>query len=447
MIGSGIFIAPSIMAGYVQNASTVVLLWIIAGVFTLIGALSFGELAAAMPKSGGQYVFLSEAYCPLFGFLYGWALFLVIQNGMIAAVAIAFAKYMGVFIPWLSEQEKLITLPIGAHSFSVNSVQVTGMLMIMILVFINCLGIKIGAAIQNVFTGLKAGALLLLVVLGFAIGSGSFSHFTPFLKPSVPTTLDIGLFALMAVALSKALFSYDSWYSASFTADEVHNPSRNLPLSLFLGTVIVVAIYSLATTVYFYIIPWSQAAQIQDNRIAAAVAQAILGAAGLYFITMAILISTSGCNNGMILSGARVYYAMAKDQLFFKKLAEIHPKYRTPIPALIAQGIWACILTLTGTYSDLLTYSAFGSVLFNGMTVFGIFILRKKRPDLPRPFKAWGYPWSSGAFILVALGFVIFIILGDPLNSLKGLVIMLMGIPVYLWFRRSRNRREIQTAV
>ena len=440
MIGSGIFISPSIMAGYVQSAGVVTLLWIIGGFFTLFGALSYGELAASMPKAGGQYVFLKESYSPLLGFLYGWTLFLVIQTGFIAAVAVAFAKYLGVFIPGLSENVILFKILLGTHAFTINSAQAVGIVSIIVLVIINCFGIKLGAAVQNVFTFLKVMAIVLLVLLGFAFGQGSFSNFAPFFKPVIPATLNIGLFAAMAVALSKALFAYDAWNSVTFTAEEIRDAHKNLPLSLVLGTVIVTLLYTSATAVYFYLVPATQAASVPDNRIAAVAAQVIFGGVGLYFISAAILVSTFGCNNGLILSGPRVYYAMAKDRIFFKRLATIHPKYRTPVDAIVAQGVWACILTLTGTFSDLLTYSAFASVVFNLMTVVGIYILRKKQPDLPRSHKAFGYPVVPGLYILIAVAFVIFILQGDPLNSLKGLALIVLGIPVYYWFRFRREK-------
>lgn len=444
MIGSGIFIAPSIMAGYVQSASFVTLLWVIGGIFTLCGALSYGELAASMPKAGGQYVFLKEAYSPLFGFLYGWTLFLVIQTGFIAAVAVAFAKYLGIFIPVLSESVVLFRIFLGSHSFAFNSAQAVGIVSIILLVIVNCFGIKLGAAIQNIFTFLKLLALALLIILGFGLGKGSFSNFLPLFKPALPAALNMGLFAALAVALSKALFALDSWNSVTFTAEEVKNAPKTLPSALSLGTIITTVVYTLTAAVFFYLVPAAKAALVPDNRIAAAAAQVIFGGVGLYFIAAAILISTFGCNNGLILSGARVYYSMAKDGLFFKGLTAIHPKYRTPINSLVSQGAWACILTLTGTYSDLLTYSAFASVLFNLMTVIGIFVLRKKKPDLPRPYKAFGFPWIPSLYILIAIAFVVFILQGDPLNSFKGIVLIVVGIPFYIWFRTSKKKAEIQ---
>jgi APA family basic amino acid/polyamine antiporter len=437
MIGSGIFIAPSIMAGYVPSPSIILVLWIIGGVFTVFGGLAYGELSASMPRAGGQYVFLREAYSPMLGFLYGWTVFLVIQTGFIAAVAVAFAKYLGIFIPCLSENVILFSFKIGTSDFSVNSAQIVGIISILVLTVINCFGIFLGAVIQNIFTLLKVLAIFLLIILGFTIGSGNIENFKPFFEPSIPETLGMGLFAALAVALSKALFAYDAWNTVTFTAEEVKNAPKNLPLSLILGSIIVMIVYTSVTAVYFYLIPADQAASVPDNRIAAAAGNVIFGSAGLFIISGVILISTFGCNNGLILGGPRVYYAMAKDGLFFKKLASIHPSYRTPVNALIWQCVWSCILTLTGTYSDLLTYTAFASVLFNTLSVIGVYILRIKNPEMPRPYKTTGYPFTPAVYILIAIAFLVFILQGDPVNSLKGLALILIGIPVYYFFSRT----------
>ncbi|MFH0800783.1 MAG: amino acid permease [bacterium] len=434
MIGSGIFIAPSIMAGIIQSPGIILSLWLLAGLFTLFGAVSYGELSAMLPRAGGQYVFLREAYSPMLGFLYGWTVFFVIQTGFIAAVAVAFAKYLGVFIPSLSENVILFSLALGGHTFALNSAQLVGIASIILLSVINCFGIHTGAMVQNVFTFLKVLAVILLIILGFTIGKGSFTNFANFFQPVLPAGLKMGLFAAMAVALSKALFAYDAWNTVTFTAEEVKEAPKNLPRALILGALVTMLIYTLVTAVYFYLIPAAAAAAIPDNRIAAAAAKIIFGEPGLIFIAAAILVSTFGCNNGLILGGPRVYFAMAKDGLFFKPLARLHSTSRTPVNALIWQGAWACLLTLTGTYSDLLTYVTFASVLFNALTVFGLFILRKKQPDLHRPYKTHGYPWIPAIYILIALAFVVFILQGDPINSLKGLALILIGLPFFYWF-------------
>lgn len=437
MIGSGIFIAPSLIAGYVQTPGLIILIWVVGGLLTVFGSLSYAELAAAMPRTGGQYVFLREAYSPMWGFLYGWTLFLVIQTGFIAAVAVAFAKYLGVFIPSLSESNIIFSF----QSFTINSAQIVAIVSIVLLSVINIFGVKLGAAVQNVFTVSKVVALALLISVSFIVGNGSLSNFTPVLTPIIPEAIGLSLFAAIAVAMSKALFAYDAWNSVTFTAEEIKRPEKNLPRALVLGTVATAVIYTLTTMAYLYIVPVQQMATVADNRIAAEVAQIVFGPAGLVFITGAILISTFGCNNGLILAGPRVYYAMAKDELFFEKVKTVHTKFKTPSVSLVYQCIWACLLTLTGTYSDLLTYTAFASLLFGVLTIVGLFVLRKKLPSLNRPYKTWGYPVVPALYVLVAIFFIIYIFIGDIRNSGLGLAIIFAGIPVYFYLK-SRSRSE-----
>jgi basic amino acid/polyamine antiporter, APA family len=448
MIGSGIFIAPSIMAGYIQSPGWIIALWTLAGVFTIAGAVSCAELSASMPKSGGQYVFIREAYSKLLGFLYGWAILLVIQTGLIAAVAVAFAKYLGVFVPSISENVIIFSTKIGAYVFNFNTAQFVAIVSIVMLTTINCLGVKTGNAVQKLFTFLKVSAVGLLIVLGFVLAKGNLTNFRPMFTPVVPETVTVGLLAAVAVAMSKALFAYDAWYTVTFASGEIQNPGKNLPKALIFGTLIVMLVYVATNIVYFYIVPAAEAASIQDNRIAAASAQAIFGSAGLAFIAAAIMISTFGCNNGLVLGGARVYYAMAKDKLFFKKFGEIHPQYRTPVNALILQGIWAIVLTMSGSYSDLLTYITFASVLFNVLTVIAVFIMRKKAPDMPRPYKVSGYPFVPIFYIIVGVVFLVYVLQGDLANSLRGLALILLGVPVYyLVFRGGIKQEETKSAV
>lgn len=432
MIGSGIFIAPSLMAGYLQTPGLIILLWVIGGVLTIFGGLSYAELSASLPKAGGQYVFLKEAYGPFWGFLYGWTLFLVIQTGFIAAVAVAFAKYLGVFIPTLSENNILFSF----FSFTLNTAQIVAILSIVALTVINIIGVRLGALVQNIFTVSKVAALAFLIVASFSAGLGSFENFKPVFIPIVPEALKMSFFAAFAVAMSKALFAYDAWNSVTFTAEEIKNPQRNLPKALILGTAITALVYTSTTMAYIYIVPVHQMAVVQDNRIAAEVAQIVFGPVGLMFIIAAILISTFGCNNGLILAGPRVYYAMAKDKLFFNKVRSIHPKFNTPAVSLIFQCVWACLLTLTGTYSDLLTYTAFASLLFNVLTIIGLFVLRKKQPNLHRPYKTFGYPVVPLLYILVAIFFIVYIFVGDFRNSFMGLAIIMTGIPGYFLMKR-----------
>ena len=436
MIGSGIFIVPSLMAGYIPSPGLILLLWVIGGVLTICGALSYAELAAAMPKAGGPYIYLKEIYSPLMGFLCGWTVFLVIQSGIIAAVAVAFAKYTGVFVPWISEGTVLLSLPY----FTLNSAQLTGILSIWILTLINIYGLKSGAFVQNVFTVLKVACVLILVFCSFLFfKEGGLNHFSPFFSLKLAEHgIAIGLFGAIAVAMSKALFAYDPWYNVTYVAEEVENPQRNLPLSLFLGAFATMAVYVAATVAYMYVVPINLMSRIPDNRIAADVAKTIFGNPGLSFIAAAVMISTFGCNNGLILSGARVYYAMARDGIFFTKIANLNNK-GVPAYGLAFQAIWASLLCLSGTYSDLLDYVIFAVLIFYVLTIFGIFILRRKQPLAERPYKAFGYPVVPAVYILAATLIMAILLIYKPLYTWPGLLIVLVGIPVYyLWRRRDR---------
>lgn len=440
MIGSGIFIAPSLMAGFIQTPGLLILLWITGGILTVFAALSLGELAAAFPRAGGQYVFLKEAYSPLWGFLFGWTFFLVVQSGFIAAVAIAFAKYLGVFFPFLGEANKLFSFGVLGKTVSLSTAQVAAILCIMLLTAVNIRGVRAGAALQNMFTIAKVAAMLLLVGAAFVFFRGSLKNFTPLLKPVLPAIGALPLFAALAVAMSKALFAYDAWNSVAFVAEEVRDPQKNIPRAMILGSGAVALIYTLTTMAFIYVIPVGQMALVSENRIGAAVAQAIMGQAGLVFITLAILISTFGCVNGLILSGPRLYYAMARDGLFFKKNCRIHEKYKTPYISLVYQGIWSCFLVLSGTFNDLLTYTAFASLLFNAMTVIGLIKLRLQQPDLERPYRVSGYPLVPLLYVTIAMFFIVYIIIGDPLNSGKGLFLILTGLPVYFHWKKKLKR-------
>lgn len=436
VIGSGIFVAPSIMAGYVQSPALLLGLWIVGGLMALCGALAYAELAAAMPRAGGQYVFLTEAFSPLWGFLYGWTFLFAINTGIIAAVAVAFAKYLGVFVPAISEDAVLFLF--AGRPFT--SAQGVALAVVAALTWLNITGVRTGAMVQNVFTIAKVAAVALLLVLALALGRGSMAHFDPPLGPILgPEGVKLGLFAAVAVAMSKALFAYDAWNSATFAAEEVREPERNLVRSLIFGTVLVTVVYCAAVAVYVYMVPMAEMSGVKDNRIAAEAARRMLGGPGIHFIAAAILVSAFGCVNGLILSGARVVYAMARDGLFLAAASRVHPRYRTPARALAIQGGVAAALTLTGTYSDLLTLTAFSSLLFNVLTVVGLFVLRRKRPGLPRPYRTWGYPVLPALYVAVSLFFLVFILKGDPRNSGMGLLLTVLGIPAYLHWRRSAS--------
>jgi APA family basic amino acid/polyamine antiporter len=435
VVGSGIFFAPSIMAGYLQSPGLLLGLWVLGGLLTLAGALSYAELAAAMPRAGGQYVFLSEAFSPLFGFLYGWTLLIAINTGFVAAVALAFAKTLGFFVPGVGEEHAL--LPVLGWTFT--TAQLVALVVIAVLTWINMTGLRTGASVQNLFTVAKLGALGVLVAMAVDTARGSVAHFQGAASLALgPEGLKVGLFAALAWAMSKALFSYDSWYTVTFAAEEVKDPERNLPRSLVLGTVGVTVAYAATVAVYLYIVPIGEMAAVTENRIGTEAAVRMVGPAGGAFIAVAILISTFGCVNGLTLAGARVAYAMARDGLFFRGAAHVHSRYRTPGTALLLHGLWAGVLTLTGTYSDLLTLTAFSSLLFNVLTVIGLFVLRRRRPDLARPYRVWGYPAVPVLFVAVAAFFLVYMPVADPRNTGLGLLLTAAGVPAYLYWRRNR---------
>jgi len=443
MIGSGIFLAPALIAGIAVEAQlgagSFILVWIVGGLLTLCAALSFGELAASLPKTGGQYVYLTAAFRPFWGFLYGWTLFTVIQCGFIAAVAVAFANYLGVFLPWVSQSNTVL----AAGSFRISSVQVVAILLIVALSWINSRGLKAGAAVQNLLGFAKISALAVLILFGLASSKGSWSHFQPMLPP----TVSIGVLAAFSVALSKALFAYDSWNVVTFVAEQTRDPVRTLPRALFLGTLGVTLIYTLATSAYLHILPVAQAAQVADQRIAGEIAQILFGPVGLTLIALAVLVSTAGCDNGLILSGPWLYYAMSKDGLFFPGAARLDAKRGMPLRSLQYQAAWSAALVLSGSlgvrgaqlYSDLLTFTAFASLLFNALTILGLFVLRRKRPELPRPYRVALYPFVPLAYLAAAIFFLIFIAVGDPRNSGFGLLSILSGVPLYLYWRRKQR--------
>ncbi len=434
MIGSGIFIVSADMARSLRSPALLLLAWGITALMTVLGALSYGELAAAMPRAGGQYVFLREAFGPLFGFLYGWTLFLVIQTGTIAAVAVAFAKFLGLFVPWVSPSRILVPLPFG---YSLSSLQLSAIAVIALLTWVNCRGLREGAIVQNVFTVAKTGGLLALVVAGFlrpANPAAIAANFTQFL----PADLNLGVLAVLGGALVGSLFSSDAWNNVTFTGSEVVHPKRNLPLSLFLGTAAVSLIYLATNYVYLRTLTLEAIASAPEDRVGTLAAQVLMGSGGLTFVNVAILISTFGCTNGLILAGARVYYAMARDGLFFRRVAEVSPKSRTPVFSLVLQAVWAALLALSGTYGDLLDYVIFAALLFYVLTVTGLFVLRKTRPDLERPYRAFGYPVLPALYIALAALVMLDLLWVKPAFTWPGLGIVLTGVPVY-YFWHSRK--------
>ncbi len=439
MIGSGIFIAPSIMAEWLQTPGLLLGLWLFGGLFTILGALSCAELAAMAPHSGGQYVFLREAYGPLWGFLYGWTLFLVIQTGFNAAVAIAFAKYLGVFLPGLAEENILLSITLGG-TIEINSAQLVACAVIGLLTAINMLGVRQGALVQNLFTVLKVAALGAIIVAGLTHLRAHTDHFQPLLEPQPgPSAISAGagILAAIAVVLSKALFAYDAWNTATFVAEEVREPQRTVPRALLAGTLITTLVYVLTNVAYLSVLSIEEMASVRENRVAHEVAIRLFGEAGLIMVVIAILISTFGCVNGLILSGARVFFAMAREGLFFRPCADLNARTGVPVMALLYQGVWSCVLTLTGSFNALLTYTTFASVFFGGLTVAGVYRMRTLYPDRPRPYRCWGYPVTPALYLVIAVPFLIYVLRGDPTSSGIGLLLVASGVPVYLWWRGS----------
>ncbi|HWR13347.1 MAG TPA: amino acid permease [Terriglobales bacterium] len=475
MIGSGIFIVSADIARLTNSPALLILAWVVTGFMTITAALSYGELAAMMPRAGGQYVYLREALGPLWGFLYGWTLFMVIQTGTIAAVGVAFGKFLGVLFPSVSSTNWILHLwkvpPIhvgpmvlGNMDVGLNTQNLVGIITIVLLTVVNVFGVRTGAIVQNIFTIAKTAALLGLILFGVAMArnpeaiAANFGNFWRNAGTSAPEFAQIGIGGLLgtlvivAVAQVGSLFSSDAWNNVTFTAAEVKNPSRNLPLSLALGTGVVIAIYIAANFVYLSVLPLVGdpngtsvlARGIQyatEDRVGTAVMQVMFPAGGAVLMAIAILISTFGCNNGLILAGARVYYAMAKDRLFFQSAGRLHPKYKTPHISLFVQCAWTCILCLSGTYGQLLDYIIFAVLVFYVLTIVGLFVLRRTRPDAQRPYRAIGYPVLPAIYIAMAVFIDVVLLRYKPQYTWPGLIIVLCGIPVYyLWSRRTAAR-------
>jgi APA family basic amino acid/polyamine antiporter len=456
MIGSGIFLALPIMAQEVPSVGILIGLWVFGGVFTVLGANACAELAAMMPKAGGQYVFIREAFGDLAAFLFGWTQFLIIQTGTNAIVAIAFAKYLGSFVPWCSEENVLLVLPLGSLlpaamqaclpaallDLPINSAQPVAAVVIVLLTAVNIRGLREGVWVQNVFTVLKVAALAALVLAGLSYGLRSEHFIPPSQSLAADKVLGMGFMAGLAVALSKALFAYDAWYTVTFTAEEVHDSDRTLPLSLLLGTLGVTAIYVLANLAYLVVLPVDQIATVPDDRVAEAVGAVLFGNLGATLVILAVLISTFGCLNGLILGGARVCYAMAREGLFLQSCGELHARTRTPVMALVYQGIVSIALAFTGSYSALLTYTMFASVLFVGVMVAAVYRLRWTQPDVPRPYRCWGYPVTPALYLIMCLPFLVYVIVGEPLSAGIGALLMLTGIPFYAIWRWQGRRAK-----
>lgn len=459
MIGSGIFIVPADMSRTLGSPALLIAAWLVTATMTLIGALSYGELAAMMPKAGGQYVYLREALGPIWGFLYGWTLFLVIQTGTIAAVGVAFGKFLGVFFPSVSQSHWL--WHVGAGNIGLNTANLAAISVITLLTFTNTLGVKLGAAIQNVFTSAKVLALLGVIAVGliaknataiaanfgtglhaFFRGAGWHTQHAVQVGVGGPTAL-VGIFTVIAVVQVGSLFSSDAWNNVTFTAGEIRSPRRNLPLSLALGTGVVLLLYILCNFVYLAVLPMNGSpaattlagrgiAFAAEDRVATAVMESAFAGVGAKLMAGAILVSTFGCVNGMLLAGARVYYAMSRDGLFFEATGKLDARTGVPRNSLWLQWAWTCLLCLSGSYGQLLDYVIFAVLIFYVLTIVGLFVLRRTQPDAPRPYRAFGYPVLPALYIVMALWICGVLLRYKPQYTWPGLLLVLLGVPVYL---------------
>jgi APA family basic amino acid/polyamine antiporter len=465
MIGSGIFIVSADMARTIGSPGWLLGAWVLTGLLTVVGALSYGELAAMMPRAGGQYVYLREAFSPLWGFLYGWTLFLVIQTGTIAAVSVGFARYFGALLPWIADDHYLVPpvhLSTG-YALSLSTTQLVALLLIALLTWTNTRGLEYGKIIQNVFTTAKTGALIGLILVGILLGwnhaavAENFGNLwtprgTVDIVPGLSAVTAFGLFIAVCVAQTGSLFSADAWNNITFTAGEVKDPRRNIPLSLALGTFIVIGLYLLANVAYLATLPFDQIQHAPGDRVATATLNAIFPGLGPTIMAIGIMISTFGCCNGLILAGARAYYAMARDGLFFRSSGQLNDA-KVPSWGLVLQGVWAAFLVLPRTYNaashsygnlynDLLAYVISAALIFYILTIAGIFRLRQTQPDLDRPYRAFGYPVVPALYIVGAATILLVLFIYQSATTWPGLVIVLLGVPVYFaWRPRAEEDR------
>jgi APA family basic amino acid/polyamine antiporter len=454
MIGSGIFIVSADMARNIGSPGWLLGAWMLTGVLTVVGALSYGELAAMMPRAGGQYVYLRESFSPVWGFLYGWTLFLVIQTGTIAAVSVGFARYFGALVPWIADDRYIID-PIhvsAGYALSLSTTQAVGIMLIVLLTWTNTRGLEYGKIIQNVFTTAKTGALLGLILIGVLLGWNHAAVGDNFgnlwtarglvdIAPGVSAVTAFGLFVAICVSQTGSLFSADAWNNITFTAGEVKDPRRNIPLSLAFGTCVVIALYLLANVAYLVTLPFDQIQHAPGDRVATATLNAIFPGLGQTIMAIGIMVSTFGCCNGLVLAGARAYYAMARDGLFFRPSGRLNAA-KVPAWGLVLQGFWAVFLVLPRTYdpatrtygnlyNNLLEYVISAALIFYILTIAGIFRLRRTRPDADRPYRAFGYPAIPALYIVGAAAILLILFMYRPATTWPGLAIVLLGVPVY----------------
>jgi len=443
MIGSGIFIVSADMSRQMGSAGGLLLVWAVTGAITILGALAYGELAAAMPRAGGQYVFLREAFGPIWGFLYGWTLFVVIQTGTIAAVAVAFARFLQVFFPSVTPGVFVsfghIPMPGGQVELGLSLQRIVAMGVVVVLTGVNIMGVREAKWIQNLFTLAKIAALLGLILLGVFIGRNATALATNFAHPWTGLPVGTALVTAFGAAAVGSLFASDAWNNVTFAAAEVHHPARNLPLALALGAGSVTVIYLLANVAYLSALPLPAIQHAAQDRVGTVLTEHVFPGIGVFLMAGAILVSTFGCINGLVLAGARVYYSMARDGLFFRGAGDLSPRSAVPVKALVIQGVWTCLLTLTGTYSQLLDYVIFANLLFYALTALSLFVLRAKRPELPRPYRAFGYPVLPAIYMLATAMLAVILLFATPVQAFSGLVLVLIGIPVFFLWRKAEG--------
>jgi basic amino acid/polyamine antiporter, APA family len=444
MVGSGIFIVSADIARQVGSPALLLGVWLLAGVTTVIGALTYSELAAMFPSAGGQYVYLREGISPLFGYLYGWTLFLVIQTGTIAAVAVAFARFTSVFVPALTPDVFLgftLHLPSGPIDVGLSPQRLLAIATVVLLTWINVRGVRTAALIQTSLTTLKVVSLAGLIVAGLIVGRHAAAITANFGAGFWPAGgLRLALLPALGAAMVGGLFSMDAWNNVGFAAGELKDPRRDLPFAMVAGVLTVTLLYLLANLGYLSVLPLSGIASAPQDRVATAVLEAVFGGVGLALMAAAIMISTFGCNNGLILSGARVYFAMALDGLFFRRAGTLHPRFQTPAFALVIQAVWTCVLCLSGTYSQLLDYVIFAALLFYLLTAVSLFALRRARPHAERPVPVPGYPWLPALYVLLTGAIAADLLIVKPRYTWPGLIIVALGVPVYYAWRLAAQR-------
>jgi len=440
VIGSGIFMTAGFIAEYLPSPGLMLIVWLVGGLITTSGALSFAELGAMFPKAGGQYIYIREAYGPWAGFFFGWGFFWFIMCGGIATLGVAFAEFLGYFIPALSTQSYIFQLNVLGSSYSLSTGQLVAVGSILILSGVNYFGIKTGAIVQNIFTFLRIAAIAAFVILGLTLGKkAGITDFSQIFSVETGLSFDT-LMSLFGLALIAVLWTYDGWYSPTCTAEEIKKPERNLPLSLIMGTLGITLIYLLMNLVYIMALPIDKMKGV--TRIGELASTQLFGPTATHFFSAAIMISIFGCLSATIIYGPRVYYAMAKDRSFFKSMAYIHPRYRVPSKALVGQAIWSSLLCLSGTYKGLFEYVVFALVIFFALTGFAVIVLRFKQPDRKRPYKTWGYPVIPLFFVIINIAVFFNIVINQPLKSTIGLIMLGIGIPAFLYWKK-KARKDI----